>query len=129
MLWMLLMMNAMDRTDRVDSHCRMNERKEIPQNSNRPAGTGSGLGGLALLPALLFGGWLIIPLAGMVLSAVIAMFGTVFSGIGSLANGVFSGVTSVGAIAVGVLIGLALFFRVRNGKATENEDGEEAEEE
>ena len=58
MLWMLLMMNAMDRTDRVDSRCRMNERKEIPQNSNRPAGTGSGLGGLALLPALLFGGWL-----------------------------------------------------------------------
>ena len=129
MLWMLLMMNAMDRTDRVDSRCRMNERKEIPQNRNRPAGTGSGLGGLALLPALLFGGWLIIPLAGMVLSAVIAMFGTVFSGIGSLANGAFSGVTSVGAIAVGVLIGLALFFRVRNEKAAEDADGEEAEEE
>ena len=128
MLWMLLMMNAMDRTDRVDSRCRMNERKEITPNSNRPASTGSDLGGLALLPALLFGGWLIIPLAGMVLSAVIAMFGTVFSGIGSLANGVFSGVTSVGAIAVGVLIGLALFFRVRNGKAAENEDNEEAEE-
>ena len=128
MLWMLLMMNAMDRTDGVESRCRMNERKEIPQNSNRPAGTSSGLGGLALLPALLLGGWLIIPLAGMVLSAVVAVFGSVFSGIGHLANGAFSGVMSVGTIAVGVLIGLALFFRVRNGKAAEKEDGEEAEE-
>ena len=129
MLWMLLMMNAMDRTDRVDSRCRMNERKEIPQNSYRPAGTGSGLGGLALLPALLFGGWLIIPLVGMVLSAVIAIFANVFSGVGSLANGVSSGVTSVGGIAVGILIGLALFLRVRNGKATEETDNEEKEEE
>ena len=129
MLWMLLMMNAMDRTVRTDSRCRMNERKEIPQNSNRPAGTGSGLGGLALLPALLFGGWLIIPLTGMVLSAVIAIFANVFSGVGSLANGAFSGVTSVGGIVVGILIGLALFFRLRNGKAAEEADSEEAEEE
>ena len=59
---------------------------------------------------------------------MIAVFASVFTGIGHLANGVFSGVTSVGAIAVGVLIGLALFFRVRNGKAAENEDNEEAEE-
>ena len=71
---------------------------------------------------------LIIPLAGMALSAVIAVFASVFSRIGHLANGAFSGVMSVGAIAVGVLIGLALFFRVRNGKAAENEDNEEAEE-
>jgi hypothetical protein len=111
MLWMLMMMNAMDRADRMSPRGRMNVRKEVPQDENRPTGNGSGLGGLILLPALLFGGWMILPLAGLVLSAVIAVIGRVFSG-----------VASVGGVAVGILIGLALFFQLRNRKAAEAED-------
>jgi len=122
MLWMLMMMNAMDRADRMSPRGRMNVRKEVPQDENRPTGNGSGLGGLILLPALLFGGWMILPLAGLVLSAVIAVIGRVFSGVSTLANGAFSGVASVGGVAVGILIGLVLFFRLRNRKAAEAED-------
>ena len=126
---MFWMMNEMNRVNRVGPRGRMYGHRGFPRGGYRPMGAGFGLGGLFLLPALLFGGWMIVAVVGMVFSGVIMILGSIFSGIGHLANGVFSGVTSVGAIAVGVLIGLALFFRVRNGKAAENEDGEEAEEE
>ena len=104
----------------------MNGHRGTPRYGYRPMGFG--LGGLFLLPALLFGGWMIVAVVGTVFSAVIMILGSIFSGISYLADGVSSGITSVGAVAVGILIGLALFFRIRNRRAAENEEAEEAEE-
>lgn len=79
---------------------------------------GSALGGLLLLPVLLFGGLIAIP----VIFSVLAMFGSaiggVFAGLSSLASGAFSGISLV----IGIVAGVVLYYIIRRRK------GEAAEE-
>ena len=71
-------------------------------------------GGLLLLPALMFGGWIAIAVVGGVLSLIGSVIGGIFSGLTSLASGVFSG----SGLVIGIVIGLAAFwyFRSRNAQ-------------
>ena len=85
------------------------------------------MGGLLILPALMFGGWIAVAVVGGILSLAGNIIGGVFSGLSALASGAFSG-SSVG---VGIVIGLAAFCFFRNRKAKNGPastvDGEEVE--
>ena len=70
------------------------------------------LGGLLLLPALMFGGWIAIAVVGGVLSLIGSVIGGIFSGLTSLASGVFSG----SGLVIGIVIGLALYYSIRRQK-------------
>ena len=72
------------------------------------------LGGLFLLPALIFGGWLTIVIIGGVFSLIGSVIGGIFSELASLASGAFSG----SGLVIGIVIGLAAFwyFRSRNAQ-------------
>ena len=76
------------------------------------------LGGLFILPALMFGGWIVVAVLGGILGLVGSIIGGVFEGLGSLASGAFSG----GGLVIGIVIGLALYFYIRKRK---NEPAEE----
>ena len=76
------------------------------------------LGGLLLLPALMFGGWIAIAVVGGVLSLVGSVIGGIFSGLTSLAAGAFSGK----GIVIGIVIGVVLYYCLRRQK---NESAEE----
>jgi len=85
------------------------------------------LGGLLILPALMFGGWIAVAAIAGVLSLVGVILGGVFSGLSSLVSGAFSG----SSLVIGIVIGLIAFYSFRNRKA-KNEpastiDGEEVE--
>lgn len=88
---------------------------------------GLGFGGLFLLPALLFGGWIAVAAVGMALSVAATVIGGVFSALASVVSGVFSGAFSGafsgGSIALGVIIGLVAFYalRKRNARTDEQE--------
>ena len=92
---------------------------------NRHRRNGGFLGGLLILPVLMFGGWIAIAVIGGVLGLVGAVLGGVFSGLTSLASGVFSG--------SGVVIGFVLYFLLKKRKEAGREesagtvDGEAAE--
>ena len=87
---------------------------------NRRRRNGSFLGGLLILPVLMFGGWIAIAVIGGVLGLVGAVLGGVFSGLTSLASGVFSG----SGVAIGIVMGLALYFWLKKrNAATEEESG------
>ena len=75
-------------------------------------------GGLLLLPALMFGGWMALAIAGSVLSLIGAVIGGIFSGLASLAFGVFS----EGGLLIGVVIGLVLYYAVRRQKNEAREE-------
>ena len=81
---------------------------------------GVSLGGLLLLPALVFGGWIAVAVVGGVLSLAAAVIGGVFSGLESIAAGVFSG----SGMVLGIVIGLAAFcyFRNRNTRNAAEEE-------
>ena len=79
---------------------------------------GSFPAGLFLLPALMFGGWIAIAVVGGVLSLVGSVIGGIFSGLTSLASGAFSG----SGLAIGIVIGLVLYFHIRRQR---NETAEE----
>ena len=81
------------------------------------------LGGLLILPALMFGGWIAIAAIGGVLGLIGSVIGGIFSGLSSLASAAFSG----GGLAVGIVIGLAAFYYFRNRNA-QDAAGAEAEE-
>ncbi len=86
------------------------------------------LGGLFILPALMFGGWVVVAVLGGILGLVGSIIGGVFEGMASLASGVFSG----SGLVIGVVIGLALYFwlKKRNTSKEENTstvDGEAVE--
>jgi len=87
------------------------------------------LGGLFILPALMFGGWIAVAVLAGVLGLIGSIIGGVLGGLGSLASGVFSG----SGLVIGVVIGLALYFwlKKRNAAAKEEEsstiDGEAVE--
>ena len=78
-------------------------------------------GGLFILPALMFGGWMAIAVVGGVLGLIGSIIGGIFSGLTSLASGIFSG----NGMVLGIVIGLAAYccFRGRNARtADENEE-------
>ena len=87
------------------------------------------LGGLFLLPALMFGGWIVIAVAAGLLSLAGCILGGIFSGLSTLASGAFSG----SSLVVGIVIGVIAFYLLRNRNAKKNEeeagtvDGEEVE--
>ena len=84
------------------------------------------MGGLFILPALMFGGWITVAVVGSVLALVGTIIGGVFSGLSALASGVFSG----SGLVLGIVIGLVLFHAFRNKKRNEpasTVDGEEVE--
>ena len=78
-------------------------------------------GGLFILPALAFGGWIAIAVLGGILELLGSVIGGVFEGLSSLASGAFSG----SGLVIGILIGLVLFFRLkkRNAEAKEENTG------
>ena len=93
---------------------------------NRRRRNGSFLGGLLILPVLMFGGWITVAVVGSVLALVGTIIGGVFSGLSALASGVFSG----SGLVLGIVIGLVLFYAFRNKKRNEpasTVDGEEVE--
>ena len=87
------------------------------------------VGALFLLPALMFGGWMVLAVLGGILGLAGMVIGGVFAGLEALAEGVFSG----GGLAAGVVLGLALFFilkrrnEARKGEPAGTVDGEEVE--
>ena len=95
---------------------------------NRHRRSGSFLGSLFILPALMFGGWIAIAVIGGVLGLIGSIVGGIFSGLASLASGAFSG----GGVVIGAVIGFALYFwlKKRNDAREEESggtvDGEEA---
>lgn len=95
-----------------------------PMRGYRRMRRGLGLGWLFALPALLFGGWMIVAVVGALFGAAIMILGGIFSGIGYLAEGIFSGIGTAGSIAIGIIIGLALFSRMkkRNSHAASQEE-------
>ena len=70
------------------------------------------MGGLFILPALMFGGWIVVAVLGGILGLVGSIIGGVFEGMGSLTSGAFTG----GGLVIGVAIGLALYYFIRRGK-------------
>lgn len=78
---------------------------------------GSFPGGLLILPALMFGGWFAIAVIGGVLGLAGSIIGGIFSGLTSLASGAFSGT----GVVIGIVIGLALYFRLKKRDETTEE--------
>ena len=78
---------------------------------------GSFPGGLLILPALMFGGWFAIAVIGGVLGLAGSIIGGIFSGLASLASGAFSGI----GVVIGIVIGLALYFRLKKRDETTEE--------
>ena len=85
---------------------------------NRHRRSGSFLGSLFILPALMFGGWIAIAVIGGVLGLIGSIIGGVFSGLASLTSGAFSG----GSVAAGVVIGLALYFWLKKRNAESQDE-------
>ena len=87
------------------------------------------LGGLFILPALMFGGWIVVAVLGGVLGLVGSIIGGVFEVLGSVASEAFTG----GGLVLGIVIGLGLYFwlKKRNTAAKEEDtctvDGEAVE--
>ena len=73
------------------------------------------LGGLFILPALMFGGWIVVAVLGGLLSLAGAVIGGVFEGLSSLTSGAFS----VSGLVIGIMIGLVTFYCFRNRKKEE----------
>ena len=73
------------------------------------------MGGLFIMPALMFGGWAVVAVLGVLLSLVGTVIGCVFEGLGALAEGVFSG----SGLLIGIVIGLIAFRYFRNKKKEE----------
>ena len=84
---------------------------------NRHRRNGSFLGSLFILPALMFGGWFAIAVIGGVLGLAGSIIGGIFSGLTSLASGAFSGT----GVVIGIVIGLALYFRLKKRDETTEE--------
>ncbi len=80
---------------------------------------GFGLGGLFLLPALLFGGWMIIAVFGGLIGAVVMILGSLFSGLAAIAEGIFSAAFSRSGLVLGIVIGLGLYFWMKKKNAEE----------
>ena len=84
---------------------------------------------LFLLPALLFGGWVILAVIGGLIGAVFMILGSVFGGLATAAEAVFSGLSSTGGIALGAVIGFLLYRRLKRKNAEKASEAEEAADE
>ncbi len=80
-------------------------------------------GGLLILPALMFGGWIAIAVIGGVLGLIGSVIGGIFAGLSSLASAAFSG----SGLVIGIVIGVAAFwyFRGRNARNAAEAEKEE----
>lgn len=98
--------------------------------ARRPMGCrpGLGMGVLFILPALMFGGWMILAVIGAVIGAVVMILGSVFGGMASVAESVFSGISSGEGLAIGFMIGFALYTLIRRRNARKASAQEEADE-
>ena len=76
------------------------------------------LGGLFILPMMMFGGWIAIAVIGGVLGLISSVIGGIFSGLSSLASAAFSG----SGLVIGILIGLVAFYWIRNRNARNSAD-------
>ena len=76
------------------------------------------LGGLFILPALMFGGWIVVAVLGGVLGLVGSIIGGVFEGLGSLTSGAFTG----SGLVIGIVIGLALYFWLKKRNTAKEEE-------
>ena len=85
--------------------------------------SGGLLGGLLILPALMFGGWIAIAVVGGVLGLIGSIIGGIFSGLSSLASAAFSG----SGLVIGIVIGLVAFWCFRNRNARNAADDYEEE--
>ncbi len=81
------------------------------------------IGGLFILPALMFGGWIAIAVAGGILSLVGTVIGGIFSGLSALTSAAFSG----SGLVIGIVIGLAAFYYFRGRNARNAADAETEE--
>ena len=130
---MFWMMNGMGPRGPMNGHRGLN-RGFGPRYGRPMMGChqGSGLWVLALLPALMFGGWMILAVIGAVIGAVIMVISSVFGGLAYAAESVFSGISSAGGLMIGGVIGFVLYrwLRKRNAekaRATEEEANENGE--
>lgn len=81
------------------------------------------IGGLFILPGLMFGGWIVIAVLGGILSLVGSVLGGVFSGLSSLSSTAFSG----GGLVVGIVIGLVAYYSFRKRNAQNAAEAETTE--
>ena len=79
------------------------------------------LGGLMILPVLMFGGWIAIAVIGGILGLIGSIIGGFFSGLSSLASAAFSG----SGLVIGIVIGLVAFYYFRNRNARNTVEVEE----
>ena len=81
------------------------------------------LGGLLILPVLMFGGWIAIAVIGGVLGLIGSIIGGIFSGLSALTSAAFSG----SGLVIGIIIGLVAFyyFRSRNARNADEAETEE----
>ena len=85
---------------------------------NRHRRNGNFLGGLFILPALMFGGWIAIAVIGGILGLVGTIIGGIFSGLTSIASDVFSG----SGVVIGMIIGFALYLGLKKKKTARKEE-------
>ena len=91
-----------------------------PRVGHRGYGYGGfGLGGLFLLPALFFGGWMVIAVFGSLLGMAVMLLGSVFSGLAAVVEGIFSAAFSGSGLVLGIVIGLALFIWLKKRNASQ----------
>ena len=83
---------------------------------------GFGLGGLFLLPALFFGGWMIIAVMSSLIGAAVMVLGSIFSGLAAIAEGIFSTAFSGSGLIPGIIIGLIAYFYFRSRKNTDSDE-------
>ena len=77
------------------------------------------LGGLFIVPALVFGGWIAVAVLCGVLGLVGTIIGGIFAeGLGFLASGAFTG----SGLVIGIVIGLALYFWLKKRNTAKEEE-------
>ena len=62
------------------------------------------LGGLFILPALMFGGWIVLAVLGGILGLAGSIISEVFGGLSFLASEAFTGAGLVAGIVIGILV-------------------------
>ena len=75
------------------------------------------LGGLFILPALTFGGWIAVAVLGVILSLFGAVIDVAFEGFGVLAESAFSG----SGLVTGIVAGVALYYWMKKRNAARKE--------
>ena len=100
--------------------------RRMPHGGYRP------MGGLFMVPGILFGGFFgiyvilaLLNVAGIVIGSVFSGLAAVFSGLMNGVGEIFSGIGSTGGVIAGIVMGVILYYvirRQRNARSTEKED-------